>query len=376
MYDYLIVGSGLYGSVFAYEAKKAGKTCLVIEKRDHIAGNIYCENIAGIHVHKYGAHIFHTNNETVWNYVCNFAEFNDYKHSVLAVNGDKLYHLPFNLTTMYETLSTYNPEEIKRIIREEHSIWGSNYCLQHGDSPNPSLESFIIREVGTTIYNVLIKHYTEKQWGKKCDELPPSIINRIPIRFNFDNHYFSDKYQGIPINGFTDMVNKMLDGIPVLLNTDFNDNRNYWLSQAKHIIYCGAPDELMDYSLGKLEWRSLEFHITDTEKCQGTSVINYTDDRKYTRVIDHKWFNYKNDNHTVLTYEYPTKWEIGKERYYPINDDNNDLLYKKYVNAISAAYPSISLGGRLGLYKYIDIDDCIELAMQHIEYITKKDELL
>ena len=325
-YDYLIVGAGLFGAVFAYEMKKAGKTCLIIEKRNHIAGNIYTEEEKQIQVHKYGAHIFHTSNEEVWNYVNQFATFNHYINSPVARYGEELYNLPFNMNTFYAMWGVKTPAEAKAIIekqREEANI----------QEPK-NLEEQAISLVGTDVYEKLIKGYTMKQWGKECKELPSFIIKRLPLRFTFDNNYFNDRFQGIPIGGYTQIVEKMLEGIPVLTNTEYKTFIKETQDTFDKTVYTGAIDEFFDYSLGELEYRSLRFEeeiLEDCENFQGNAVVNYTEGEiPYTRIIEHKHFEFGNQKDTIITKEYPDTWQRGKDSYYPINDEKNTTLYEKY----------------------------------------------
>lgn len=356
-YDYLIVGSGLFGSICAYELKKKGFKILVIEKRDHIAGNIYTEDHNGIHVHKYGAHIFHTNNKIVWDYINSFAEFNRFTNSPIANYKGKLYNLPFNMNTFYQLWGVKTPKEALAKIEEQKQIY-------HIENPK-NLEEQAISLIGKDIYEILIKGYTEKQWGRKATELPPFIINRLPVRFTFDNNYFNDKYQGIPIGGYTKIIEKMLDGIDVKLNTNFFDNRQNYLNYADKIIYTGPIDQFYDYQYGTLEYRSLHF---ENEKInepnfQGNAVVNYTEfDIPYTRIIEHKHFDYIDTEQTIITKEYPKDWKIGDEAYYPINDDKNAKLYEKYKN-IADNEKHIYFGGRLAEYKYYDMHHVIEKAL-------------
>ena len=356
-YDYLIVGAGLFGATFANLAKNDNKKVLVIEKRNHIAGNIYTENIEGINVHKYGAHIFHTDYKDVWEYVNSFVEFNRYTNSPIANYKGEIYNLPFNMNTfskMWDDCVT--PEDAKRHIDEEK-------CEIRGEPKN--LEEQAISLVGRTIYEKLVKEYTEKQWNRDCSLLPAFIIKRLPVRFVYDNNYFNDRYQGIPIGGYTKLVERMLDGIEVKLNTNFFDNVNKYKKMAKKIIYTGPLDEYFEYSLGKLEWRSLRFE-TEVKNCsnyQGNAVVNYTShDVKYTRVIEHKHFESVECDKTVITYEYPCDYEEGMEKYYTINDNKNNELANEYKK-LSKKERKVIFGGRLAEYKYYDMDDVIKSAM-------------
>ena len=357
-YDYLIVGAGLFGSVFAYEANKKGKKCLVIDKRNHIAGNIYTEEIEGIQVHKYGAHIFHTSNENVWNYINQFAKFNRYTNSPIARYKDELYNLPFNMNTFNKLWGVFTPSEAKQKIEQERN--NANI------SQPQNLEEQAISLVGKTIYEKLIKGYTEKQWGQKCTELPSFIIKRLPVRFTYDNNYFNDTYQGIPIGGYTQIVEKLLHGIDVKLNYDYFEHKNELNNISQKIIFTGPIDKFYDYKFGKLEYRSLKFEteILDTDNYQGNAVVNYTEfEVPYTRIIEHKHFEFDNkSNKTVITREYPDFASENKEIYYPINNDKNNSLYEKY-KILSKNDKNIIFGGRLGQYKYYDMHKVIEEAL-------------
>ena len=360
-YDYLIVGSGLFGAVFAYEAKKRNKKCIVIEKRNHIAGNIYTENIKGINVHKYGAHIFHTSNKKIWNYINQFAEFNNFINSPIAIYKNELYNLPFNMNTFHQIWGVTIPEAAKKIIDEERKIYKI-------DEPK-NLEEQAINLVGKTIYEKLVKGYTEKQWGKSARELPAFIIKRLPVRFNYDNNYFNDRYQGIPIGGYTQIIEKMLDGIEVKLNCDFFEHREEFERIANKIVFTGPIDKYFNYELGNLEYRSLRFEtqVLQKENYQGNAVVNYTEfDIPYTRIIEHKHFEYGKQNFTIITKEYPETWSLSTEPYYPINDNKNIELYNKYVE-ISKKQNNIIFGGRLGEYKYYDMDKVIEDSLKCVE---------
>ena len=355
-YDFLIVGAGLYGSVFAYEAKKRGKTCLIIDKRDHIAGNIYTENMEGINVHKYGAHIFHTNNKEVWDYVNNFTEFNRYTNSPIANYQGEIYNLPFNMNTFSKMWGVVTPEEAKEEIRKQCS---DNYVEK------------AINLVGKDIYEKLIKGYTEKQWGRPCSELPAFIIRRLPVRFTYDNNYFNDTYQGIPIGGYTNMVEKMIDGIEVKLNTDYLDNKDKWDDMAERVVYTGPIDAYFDYKLGVLQYRSISFEneVLDIENFQGNAVVNYTDkETPYTRIIEHKHFEFGNQPKTIISKEYSKEWKMGDEPYYPINDLKNNELYNKYTE-LAKAEDNIIFGGRLAEYKYYDMHKVIEAALMKVKEI-------
>ena len=352
-YDYLVVGSGLFGSVFAHEAHKAGKTVLVLEKRDHIGGNVYTEKISDIQVHKYGAHIFHTNNKAVWDYIKQFAEFSDYRHKVIADYKGKYYDLPFNMNTFEQMWGVKDAEKAKRIIE-----------LQSGAIREAkNLEEQCIAMVGTDIYERLVKGYTEKQWGRECKELPASIIKRLPLRFEYNSDYFDDRYQGIPLGGYTDIINKMLKGIEIKLNCDYLLHRNEF--DFDKLVYTGPIDALFDYRYGRLDYRSLRFEteILETEDFQHHPVINYTDrDTPYTRIIEHKHFENKANRKTVITREYPLEWKEGIEPYYPINDQKNEGLYNRY-RKLAEGENDLIIGGRLGDYKYYDMDKALEKAL-------------
>lgn len=360
-YDYLIVGAGLFGSVFAYEANKRGKKCLVIDKREHIGGNIYCENIENINVHKYGAHIFHTSNKRVWDYINNFAEFNNYINSPVAVYKDELYNLPFNMNTFSKIWGISKPDEAKRIIQEQ---------IKELNIENPqNLEEQALSLVGTDVYKKLIKGYTEKQWGRDCTELPAFIIKRLPLRFTYDNNYFNDRYQGIPIGGYTNIIEKMLHNIDVKLNTDYFEFIKNNTDIADKTVYTGMIDEFYDYKYGVLQYRSLRFEseILECDNYQGNAVINYTERQvPYTRIIEHKHFEYGNQDKTVITKEYPKEWNKGDEPYYPINDTKNNSLYEKYKK-LAEQEKNIIFGGRLGGYKYYDMDKVIESALETVD---------
>ncbi len=363
-YDYLIVGAGLYGSICAYELNKKGYKCLVIDKREHIGGNIYTKNVEGINVHLYGAHIFHTSNEEVWNYINKFAEFNNYINSPIAIYKGSRYHLPFNMNTFVEIwpdLST--PEEIKARIEKEKEQY-------HINEPR-NLEEQAINLVGKTIYERLIKGYTAKQWGRPCNELPPFIIKRIPVRFEFNNNYFNDIYQGIPIGGYTKIINKMLEGIEVRLNADYFTNKEELDSLADNVIYTGPIDQFFNYKYGELEYRTVRFEteLLDIPDYQGNAVINYTEyEVPYTRIIEHKHFEFGKQNKTIISKEYSSSWKLGDEPYYPVNNDRNNELYQKY-KAEADKLPHIHFGGRLGEYKYYDMDKVIIEALNYIKTI-------
>ena len=361
MYDYLIVGAGLSGAIFAHEATKRGKKVKVIDKRDHIGGNIYCENVEGINVHKYGAHIFHTSNKKVWDYVNQFAEFNNYINSPVANYKGSLYNLPFNMNTFYAMWGTKTPQEVKDKIAEQ--------TADMKDVEPKNLEEQAIKLIGPDIYEKLIKGYTEKQWGRSATELPPFIIKRLPVRLTFDNNYFNDRYQGIPIGGYTSIIEKLLYGIEVRLDTDYKSFYKEYGSVASKIIYTGMIDEYYDYKLGVLEYRSLKFETEElhTENYQGNAVVNYTkEDIPYTRIIEHKHFEYANTDTTIVSKEYPCEWKIGDEAYYPINDDKNIKLYEAY-RELADKEENLIFGGRLGEYKYYDMDKVILAALELVE---------
>ena len=364
-YDYLVVGSGLFGSIFAYEANKRDKKVLVIDKRNHIGGNIYTEKIKGINVHKYGAHIFHTSNKEVWEYINKFSEFNRYTNSPVARYKDELYNLPFNMNTFNKLWGVVTPEEATKKIEEEK---------KEANITNPSnLEEQAISLVGKTIYEKLIKGYTEKQWGKKCSELPSFIIKRLPVRLIYDNNYFNDLYQGIPVDGYTKIIEKMLENIEVKLNTDYFDNKEEFNNIANKIIFTGPIDKYYDYCYGNLEYRSLRFETEELNipNYQGNAVVNYTEyEVPYTRIIEHKHFEYakslgKEDilSNTIITREYPDTWDLSKEPYYPINNDKNNELYKKYEE-LANNDSKVIFGGRLGKYSYYDMDKVILSALE------------
>lgn len=361
-YDYLIVGSGLYGAVFAHEAKKAGKTCLVIDKRPNIAGNVYTEKIEGINVHKYGAHIFHTNNKTVWEYVNNFAEFNRFTNSPVANYKGELYSMPFNMYTFNKMWGVVTPQEAKSKIEEQRKEIT-------GEPKN--LEEQAISLVGRDIYEKLIKGYTEKQWGRDCKDLPAFIIKRLPVRLTFDNNYFNALYQGIPIGGYTKMVENMLSCIEVQLNTDYLKEKSELDKIADKVIYTGAIDSYFGFSLGTLEYRSVRFETEtlDIPNFQGNAAVNYTDrETPWTRIIEHKWFEFGKDENgndipkTVISREFSSEWKPGDEPYYPVNDEKNAALYSKYKK-LAENEKNIIFGGRLGEYKYYDMDKVIESAL-------------
>ena len=360
-YDYLIVGAGLFGSVFAYEAHKRGKNCLVIDKRDHIAGNVYCEEIEGINVHKYGAHIFHTSNKKIWEYINQFAEFNNYINSPIAVYKDELYNLPFNMNTFSKMWGIKTPQEAKAIIAKQIEEL-------HITEPK-NLEEQALSLAGTDVYEKLIKGYTEKQWGRPCTELPSFIIKRLPFRFTYNNNYFNDRYQGIPIGGYTKIVEKMLEGIPVKTGTDYFQFKKENPNIARKIVFTGMIDEYFGYKLGALEYRSVRFEteVLDTDNYQGNAVVNYTDrEVPYTRIIEHKHFEFGTQEKTVISREYSSEWKVGMEPYYPVNNDQNDQLFEEY-RKLAEKESNVIFGGRLGNYKYYDMDKVIEAALETVD---------
>ena len=355
-YDYLVVGAGL-----AYEAKKKGKTCLVIDKRDHIAGNIYCENVSGINVHKYGAHIFHTSDKKIWEYVNQFAEFNNYINSPVARYKNELYNLPFNMNTFSKMWNIATPQEAKDIIASQ--------IADLNITEPKNLEEQALSLVGKDVYEKLIKGYTEKQWGRDCKDLPSFIIKRLPLRFIYDNNYFNDRYQGIPIGGYTKIVEKMLDGIEVRLNTNYLDNREEFDAMADKIVYTGMIDQFYDYKLGVLEYRSVRFETEELpmENYQGNAVVNYTErEVPYTRIIEHKHFEFGKQPTTIISREYSSEWKKGDEPYYPVNNDKNNALYQQYKELADKEHKVI-FGGRLGGYKYYDMDKVIAAALEMCE---------
>lgn len=358
-YDYLIVGSGLFGSVFAHEAVKRGNKCLVIDKRDHIGGNIYCENIEDITVHKYGAHIFHTNDKRVWNYVNDLVEFNRYTNSPVANYKGELYNLPFNMNTFSKMWGVVTPDEAQAKINEQKK--------QITGEPQ-NLEEQAISLIGFDIYEKLIKGYTEKQWGRECKDLPAFIIKRLPVRLTFDNNYFNDRYQGIPEGGYNKIIDALLKGSEVRLNTDYLKNKEQLDAKADKVIYTGPIDAYYDYCFGKLEYRSLRFEteVLDKPNYQGVAVMNYTDaETPYTRIIEHKFFEFGTQPKTVITKEYSSEWQDGMEPYYPVNDDRNQSLYTKYAEL--AKDKNVIFGGRLAEYKYYDMDKVIASALDAAE---------
>ena len=359
-YDYLVVGSGLYGAVFAHEAKKKGKTCLVIDKRPHIGGNIYCENIEGINVHKYGAHIFHTSNKQVWDYINQFAEFNNYINSPVAIYKDELYNLPFNMNTFSKMWGIRTPQEARDIIQRQ--------VEESGITDPKNLEEQALSLGGRDIYEKLIKGYTEKQWGRACKDLPAFIIKRLPVRFTFDNNYFNDRYQGIPIGGYTKIIEKMLDGIDVKTDTDYFEFIKENPDIAEKTLFTGMIDEYFGYKLGALEYRSVRFEteVLDTDNYQGNAVVNYTErEVPYTRIIEHKHFEFGKQEKTVISKEYSSEWKVGMEPYYPVNNEQNNKLFEEY-RKLADQEKNVIFGGRLGNYKYYDMDKVIEAALEMV----------
>ncbi|MCR5255830.1 MAG: UDP-galactopyranose mutase [Acetatifactor sp.] len=372
-YDYLIVGAGLFGAVFANEMKKAGKTCLCIDKRRHIAGNIYTEKIRGIDVHRYGAHIFHTSDKKIWDYINGFGEFNNYVNSPMAVYGDEIYNLPFNMNTFSKMWNIKTPEEAKKIIESQKS-------KENVENPK-NLEEQALKLVGRDVYEKLIKDYTEKQWGRPCNALPSFIIKRLPVRFTYDNNYFNDRYQGIPVGGYTKIIEKMFEGTKVCLNEEFRSFMKKTTDTFGKILYTGMIDEYFDHRFGSLEYRSLEFKeedLPEVQNYQGCAVVNYTkSDVPYTRIIEHKHFTFGKDEEgndaegTVITKEYSKQWQEGDEPYYPVNNEENNALYEKY-RELSEKEKNVIFGGRLGMYKYLDMDkiigEALSLAHKELQY--------
>lgn len=370
-YDYLIVGAGLFGATIAQKLKEIGKNILIIDKRDHIGGNVYTENINGINVHKYGAHIFHTNNKVIWDYVNSFCVFNRFTNTPVANYKGEIYSLPFNMFTFNKIWGVSTPNEAKKIIDEQKKEIKNDPL---------NLEEQAISLVGRDIYEKLIKGYTEKQWGRSCKDLPPSIIKRLPVRFTYDNNYFNALYQGIPIGGYTKMIEKMIEGIEVKLGIDFFKNKDYYCSIAKKIIYTGPIDAFYDYKLGCLEYRSVRFEneILDIPNFQGNAAVNYTDkETPWTRIIEHKWFEFGKDLNgkeipiTIISKEYSSEWKKGDEPYYPVNDEKNIALYQKYKE-MSVQESNVIFGGRLAEYKYYDMDQVINSALIMFEQIKNE----
>lgn len=361
-YDYLIVGTGLYGATFAYEANKRGKKCFVLDRRNHIGGNVYCEKINNINVHKYGAHIFHTSDKKIWDYVNSFTNFNNYINSPIANYKGEIYNLPFNMNTFSKLWGVITPEQAMKKIEEQKKQYGVE---------NPrNLEEQAISLVGNDIYSKLVKEYTEKQWGKDCKNLPAFIIKRLPVRFTYDNNYFNDKYQGIPEGGYNIIIEKMLENTDVELGIDYLKNRDKYNEMAEKVLYTGMIDEFYQYKFGKLEWRSLKFEneiLNEVDNYQGNAVVNYTShNEKYTRIIEHKHFEFNKCKGTVITKEYPREWKIGDEAYYPVNDDKNNDLFNKYKD-LSKKEKNVIFGGRLGNYQYYDMDKVIKAALEMVQ---------
>lgn len=360
-YDYLIVGAGLYGSVFAHEATKKGKKCLVIDKRTHRGGNVYCENKNGINVHKYGAHIFHTNDKEIWDYLNQFAEFNNYINSPVSISKGKLYNLPFNMNTFNQLWGVTKPSEAKQIIDEQ--------VAKYGVKKPQNLEEQALSLVGKDVYEALIKEYTEKQWGRKATELPAFIIKRLPLRFTFNNNYFRDKYQGIPVGGYNVIIEGLLKDIEVKLNVDFFEDREELEKLADKVVFTGKIDEYFDYQYGELEYRSLRFEHEELEmdNYQGNAVVNYNDlEYKFTRIIEHKHFEFGTQKNTIVTREYPEKWDRSKEAYYPVNDAKNSELYNQYKK-LSETKGNVIFGGRLAEYKYYDMHQVVGASLARVK---------
>jgi UDP-galactopyranose mutase len=360
-YDYLVVGAGLFGSIFAYEAHKRGKKVLVVDKRNHIGGNIYTQEIEGIQVHQYGAHIFHTSNKEVWDYIQQFAQFNRFTNMPIAKYKDEIYNMPFNMNTFNKMWGVITPQEAKDKIAQQ--------IKEAGITEPQNLEEQAISMVGKDIYEKLVKGYTGKQWGKPCTELPSFIIKRLPVRFTYDNNYFNDLYQGIPIGGYTQIIEKMLEGIEVKLHYDFFEHREELQTIASQILFTGMIDQYYDYQYGSLEYRSLRFEteILDTDNYQGNAVVNYNEyEIPYTRIIEHKHFEFGTQPKTVITREYPATWKIGDEPYYPLNDEKNNSLYAKYKE-LADKETQVFFGGRLGMYKYFDMHHVIAEALKCVE---------
>ena len=358
-YDYLLVGAGLYSAVFAYLAAQQGKKCLCVEKRDHIGGNIYCEKVEDINVHTYGAHIFHTSNRKVWDFVNSLVEFNRYTNSPVANFKSEMYNLPFNMNTFAKMWGISTPDEAKAIIADQRKAIT-------GEPQN--LEEQAISLVGTDIYRKLVKGYTEKQWGRDCTELPAFIIKRLPVRYTYDNNYFNDLYQGIPIGGYNLLIEKLFAGCDIVTGVDYLDNRSHWDAQVDKVVFTGPIDAFFGYCLGKLQYRTVRFEteVLDTDNYQGVAVVNYTDrETPHTRIIEHKHFEFGTQSKTVISREYPSEWTEGMEPYYPVNDERNQALYQRYADL--AKQENVIFGGRLGEYKYYDMDKVIEAAMLRFE---------
>lgn len=360
-YDYLIVGAGLFGAVFARQAMDQGKTCLVLDRREHVGGNIYTEEVEGIQVHRYGAHIFHTSDKKVWNYISRFTEFNHYINSPIAIYKDELYNLPFNMNTFSKMWNIRTPDEAKKIIAAQ---------IQSLNITEPkNLEEQALSLVGTDVYEKLVKGYTEKQWGRSCRDLPAFIIRRLPLRFTYDNNYFNDRYQGIPVEGYTAVIEKLLEGADVKTGVDFLKERNLYENMAGKIVFTGMIDEYFQYQLGALEYRSVRFEteVLDCENYQGNAVVNYTErEVPYTRIIEHKHFAFGQQKKTVISREYSSEWKVGDEPYYPVNDEKNSRLYESYCR-LAEKEKHVIFGGRLGAYRYYDMDQVIASALATAE---------
>jgi UDP-galactopyranose mutase len=368
-YDYLIVGAGLYGATFAHQLHKAGKTCLVIDKRNHIGGNTYCKDIGGIQVHQYGAHIFHTNDKRIWDFVNSFVPFKPFINSPKAKYYHEVYNMPFNMHTFEQLWGVKTPEEAQQKLATETAPYKKT---------NPAnLKEQALSMVGPTIFEKLIKHYTEKQWGKPCDELPAFLIKRVPLRYTYDNNYFNDSYQGIPVGGYNKLTEGLLKGVDVKLGVDFLVNRAYWLSMADRVIYTGKIDAYFDYCLGELQYRSLRFEHKEmfgVNDFQGNAVYNYTSpDVPYTRVVEHKHFEWKELGHTVVSYEYPQQYQRGGEAYYPVNDEVNNTLYNQYKR-LADKENKVLFGGRLAEYKYYDMHQVVAAALHQSQKIISHDQ--
>ncbi len=364
-YDYLIVGAGLFGAIFAHEMTKNGKKCLVIDRRNHVGGNVYTEDVEGIPVHKYGAHIFHTSDKKVWDYVNSFVEFNRYTNSPVAVYKDELYNLPFNMNTFHALWGVKTPDEAQEMIERQRKEALLRMSLAGVEEPRNLAEQAVLL-VGQDIYEKLVKGYTEKQWGKRAEELPAFIIRRLPVRFTYDNNYFNDKYQGIPVGGYTKLFDKLLDGIDVRLNVDYLAERELLDEEADKIVFTGQLDAFFDYCYGPLEYRSLRFEteVLDMPNFQGNAVVNYTEyEVPYTRIIEHKHFDFGNQEKTVITREYSATWHKGDEPYYPMNDEKNNALFAQYKK-LAEAKENVIFGGRLGEYKYYDMHQVVARALE------------
>ena len=376
-YDFLIVGAGLFGATFAWRARQAGKTCLVIDRRDHQGGNIYCEEMEGINVHRYGAHIFHTNNEELWRFVNSLVPFNRYTNSPVANYQGKLYNLPFNMNTFYQMWGVHTPAEAIAKLEEQREE-ARRILKEQGVSEPRNLEEQALLLIGRDIYERLIKGYTEKQWGRPCTELPAFIIRRLPVRLVFDNNYFNDRFQGIPIGGYNKLIDKLLEGCEVRLGVDYLENREAWNEQAEQIVYTGEIDRYFDYRLGHLEWRTVRFETETmpTSNYQGNAVVNYTErEVPYTRIIEHKHFecfgaDVDKNPRTVISREYSTEWHLGMEPYYPVNDEKNNTLYHQYVE-LAHSGKNVLFGGRLAEYKYYDMAPVIERALAIADNVIK-----